>query len=214
MNIRKWGIKTLKDASESLLEALDRADERGGELRDQIKEKVLTSRRIAALKNGLMKRPTLSSTDNAAAEGVVPTAGAQPAVPSSVPSPRAAEVFSYGDARKPAQVFGARSCPWSGRSLRLFESTGINAVYVDLDLAGSGSIREELRAQTGQQTIPYIYLRGRFIGGFNALDEIYRLGQLPYYVLSEAERQLHPDHGKIDIAPRASKIDAFDRPPS
>lgn len=218
MNIRKWGITTLKDASERLLEALDRADERGGELRDQIKEKVLTSRRITALKNGLMKRPTLSSTDNPTAAGAAPaaaapTAGAQ-TVPSSAPTSHAAEVFSYGDARKPAQVFGARSCPWSGRSLRLFESAGINAVYVDLDLAGSGSIREELRAQTGQQTIPYIYLRGRFIGGFNALDEIYRLGQLPYYLLSEAERQLHPDHGKIDIAPRASKIDAFDRPPS
>lgn len=205
MDISKWGRKAFKEASERLLDVADRVDERGGELRDQLKERLVNSRRLAALKDSLKKR----TPSDLAHE---PTSTQEPPQTAASKS-RAPDVFSYGDERKVAQVFGARSCPWSGRSMRLFESAGIAAVYLDLDLEGSGSIREELRAQTGQQTIPYIYLRGQFVGGFNALDEIYRLGRLPYYILSATERLAHPDHGTIEVAQRSSNIDAFERPP-
>ena len=110
--------------------------------------------------------------------------------------------FSFGDARKPAQVFGAKSCPWSERSMGLLEKSGVEATYLDLDHPGSNQIREQLRAETSQQTVPYIYLRGQFIGGYDAIDEINRLGQLSYLVLPEAERLEHPDHGTINIAKR------------
>jgi glutaredoxin len=199
IDLKKWSRVALKEASERLLQVADRADELGGELRDQVKEKLRTSTRLANLKKSYQ-------------ENLVPqshTVQRNQVENKTTPVPREAEVFSFGDARKAAQVFGARSCSWSGRSLRLFESAGIKATYLDLDLAGSDSIREELRVETGQLTIPYIYLRGRFIGGFNALDEIERLGQLAYYVLPEAERLTHPDHGKVNISPRTSNVDAL-----
>jgi hypothetical protein len=43
---------------------------------------------------------------------------------------------------------------------------------------------------------------GRFIGGYNALDEIHRLGQLEYLILSEGDRAQHPLHGRIEVMPR------------
>lgn len=113
--------------------------------------------------------------------------------------PTESEAFSFGDARQAAQVFGTRSCPWSDRALSLFEGADIKATYLDLDHPGSDSIRKQLRSETGQGTVPYIYLRGQFIGGFDALDEINRLGQLTYCVLPEAEQLAHADHGKFEI---------------
>jgi glutaredoxin len=200
IDLKKWSRQALKDASTRLLDVADRADERGGEIRDQIKEKLRTSRRLAELKKSL----TTSSTTDSKHQ-------AEDKLAPATPSKKEPDVFSYGDARKAAQVFGARSCSWSGRSLRLFESAGVQATYLDLDHPGSGPIREELRKETGQHTVPYIYLRGQFIGGFNALDEIHRLGQLPYLLLTEAEREQHPDHGKIEIAPRKRDFD-FEEP--
>jgi len=199
IDLKKWSRQALKEAGERILDAADRADERGGELRDQIKEKLRNSRRLTHLKKALSV--PLATKPNA--QGETDQAAATPVTPSrSEP-----EVFSYGDVRKAAQVFGARSCSWSGRSIRLLESAGVQATYLDVDRPGSGPIREELRMETGQHTVTYIYLRGEFIGGFNALDEIYRLGQLPYLLLPESERQQHPDHGRVEIAPRKRDFD-------
>ena len=36
--------------------------------------------------------------------------------------------------------------------------------------------------------MPWIYLRGTFVGGFNALSEVDRLGQLEYATLSTADK--------------------------
>ncbi len=68
-------------------------------------------------------------------------------------------------------------------------------------MAATGVLRE-LKQETKQDTVPYIFVRGRFIGGYNALDELQRLGQLEYLILSDAERAKHPMHGRIEVAPR------------
>ncbi len=46
--------------------------------------------------------------------------------------------------------------------------------------------------ETKQNTQPWMFLRGEFIGGFNALDEVYRLGQL----------ESRPAMAKMSIAKR------------
>ena len=50
--------------------------------------------------------------------------------------------------------------------------------------------------------MPFVYLRGQFIGGFNALAEIERLGQLEYALMSAAEREKVPPHARFEIVPR------------
>lgn len=48
--------------------------------------------------------------------------------------------------------------------------------------------------ETKQHTVPYVYLRGQFVGGFNALSEIERLGQLEVALMSAEERKAAPAH--------------------
>ena len=175
-----------------------------GKLGRKALTKVKSSRKLAAIKGGI---DILISSDDESQNKL--SSSSKKRDPARVES----ESFSLGDARKAAQVFGARSCPWSGRALRVFESAGVKASYMDLDIDGSFPIREELRKETGQRSVPYVFLRGRFIGGFDALDEVQRLGQLEYLTLSEAERQAHPNHGKVEIAPRTNHLDTTNSPP-
>lgn len=157
---------------------MSRADELGGKVRDRLTEKLEALKAPAPLK---------------------------PAVPAVAPQPRPAAkppLVGLGDPGRPAQVFGRRSCPWSGRVLALLESNRVEHSYFDLDTYGGESVLRELKLETKQDTVPYVYLRGRFIGGYNALDEIHRLGQLDYLILSESERVQHPLHGRIEVAAR------------
>jgi glutaredoxin len=177
---RELGKKLLGRASGEVVRALSRADELGGKVRDRLSEKLEA-----------FKAPTAAKP---AAAPVAASASPRPAVK---PPP-----VGLGDPGRPAQVFGRRSCPWSGRVLALLESNRIEHSYFDLDTYGGESVLRELKLETKQDTVPYVFVRGRFIGGYNALDEIQRLGQLEYLVLSEADRARHPLHGRIEVAPR------------
>ncbi len=175
---RELGKKLLERASGKLGDALSRADVLGGKVRDSVAEK------LAALTEG--SPATLRSA-------VAPT-------PRVVVKP---PPIGLGDPGRAAQVFGRASCPWSGRVVALLESARVEHSYFDLDSYGSDSVMRELKLETKQETVPYVYIRGRFIGGYNALDEIHRLGQLDYLKLSEADRAQHPLHGRIEVAPRS-----------
>jgi len=175
---RELGKKLLLKASGTVGDALSRADVLGGKVRDRVAEK------LAELKSAAPP-PAVK-----APAPVVP----RPAVK---PPP-----VGLGDPGRPAQVFGRRSCPWSGRVLALLEANRIEHSYFDLDTYGGESVLRELKLETKQETVPYVYVRGHFVGGYNALDELQRLGQLEYLVLSEAERAKHPLHGRFEVAPR------------
>jgi glutaredoxin len=130
-------------------------------------------------------------------------AAAPPLVPSKPAAPLAkVKIIGLGDASKPVQVFGRRSCTWSGRVVALLESQRVEHTYFELDSYGGEGVLRELKVETKQDTVPYVYVRGRFIGGYNALDELHRLGQLEYLVLPDAERERHPLHGRIEVAKR------------
>lgn len=177
---RELGKKLLERASGKVVDALSRADVLGGKVRDRVVEK------LDALKTA------------------VPTPAAPVARPAApTPAPVKPRPTGLGDPGRPVQVFGRESCPWSGRVLALLESSRIEHSYFDLDGYGSDSVLRELKLETKQETVPYVYVRGRFIGGYNALDELQRLGQLEYLTLSDADRAKHPMHGRISVAPRA-----------
>jgi glutaredoxin len=175
---RELGKRLLEKASGKVGDALSRADVLGGNVRDRVVEK------LAELKP-------------AAPPPVVKAPAAVAPRPVVKPPPA-----GLGDPGRLAQVFGRRSCPWSGRVLALLESNRIEHSYFDLDTYGGESVLRELKLETKQDTVPYVFVRGRFIGGYNAIDELHRLGQLEYLVLSDAERAQHPMHGRIEVAPR------------
>lgn len=195
-SLKNWSQERLKEAGAKLLRVADRADERGGELRDRLKDKIEDSERLTRFREVLRTSSSSERSSDAPAQSAAELA--HESVQSSLSS-RVPTSFSYSDPRKPAQVFGTRRCPWSDRAVRLLESEEIETSYVDLDHPASGPMRDELQAETGQRTVPYIYIRGKFIGGYSQLDEIHRLGQLEYLTLPESERRKHPDHGRIEI---------------
>jgi glutaredoxin len=172
---RELGKRILARASGTVVDALSRADELGGKLRERLSESLSTPQRPLP-----PRHPPAASAREVAKP---PPAG-------------------LGDPSRPVQVFGRASCPWSGRVLALLERARIEPMYFDLDGYGADSVLRELKLETKQDTVPYVFLRGRFIGGYNALDEVYRLGQLEYLTLPETERAAHPLHGRVEIAAR------------
>jgi glutaredoxin len=182
---RDLGKKLLQKASGKVGDALSRADVLGGKVRDRVVEKLAE-----------LKPATPPPVVKAAA----------PVAPRPVVKP---PPTGLGDPGRPAQVFGRRSCPWSGRVLALLESNRIEHSYFDLDTYGGESVLRDLKLETKQDTVPYVFVRGRFIGGYNAIDELQRLGQLEYLVLSDDERAQHPMHGRIQVAPRTHDGEQF-----
>ncbi len=65
------------------------------------------------------------------------------------------------------------------------------------------ALQLRLGNETNQHTVPYVYLRGRFIGGYNALAEVERLGQLEQALLSAEARAALPAHERaVEIVAR------------
>lgn len=182
---RELGKKFLQKAAGKVGDALSSADVLAGKVRDRAVEK------LAELK--------------AAPPPPAPRPAA-PVAPRPVVKP---PPVGLGDPSRPAQVFGRRSCPWSGRVLALLKSNDIEHSYFDLDAYDGQSVLRELKLETKQDTVPFVFVRGQFIGGYNALDELHRLGQLEYLVLPEAERAQHPMHGRIQVAPRRHDGERF-----
>lgn len=144
----------------------------------------------------LLDPPATASPGDGSSESLAVT-GTAPAPP------------RLGDPEKAAQIFGRHSCPWTGRAVALMEREGASFEFIDLDAGENARLRSWLVAETKQNTNPYVFLRGRFVGGFNALDEIARLGQLAFEMMTPAERARQPSRVRIEVAPR----DDNDRPP-
>lgn len=122
-------------------------------------------------------------------------AAAAPAAAKAAPKTPLQEA-PLGDPSVAAQIFGRRTDMWSGRAVRLFQDLGIEARFIDLDQPEHLGVEMKLVRDTKQYEVPWVYLRGEFLGGFNALDELHRLGKLEERTLPPGERQ----------APRKSRV--------
>ena len=83
-----------------------------------------------------------------------------------------ASAVGFGDPGIKAQIFGKKSCPWSGRAITLLEKHKVDFDWVDLEEPENEAKLVLLQVETKQHTVPFVYLRGAFIGGFNALAEV------------------------------------------
>lgn len=188
--------------------AFNRADELGGEARDWLVERYQESPRAQALLGKLRrkKHDQVIVRERPKTERKEPAAKAAKAKPEKVSAkPKVAAAAApkgFGDAELKAQVYGRKSCPWTGRAIKLLEDRKVDYDFVDLDDAKPGT-DIALVAESKQNTTPYVYLRGQFIGGYNALAEIERLGQLDFALMTQAERDAAPPHVvRVVIVPR------------
>jgi glutaredoxin len=109
---------------------------------------------------------------------------------------------SLGNPQRPAQVFGRGSCLWTGRVTRLLEDRGVEHDYVDLDDPANQAHHVQLVRETKQNESPYVFVRGEFIGGYDALSELDRLGQLAERVEADASGKAGPLKSKVVVAAR------------
>jgi glutaredoxin len=208
-NDQKWAAQAMS----KLVSALNRADEIGGELRDYVQDRMAHDPRVAQVRSQIAR--LLGRKDPQPDPAARPTAAA--ATPASAPAPAAspapaaaspaasvdARPKGFGDPSIKAQIFGKRSCPWSGRAISLLERHKVDFDFVDLEEPEHEAKQVKLTQETRQNTVPYVYLRGQFVGGFNALSEIERLGQLEVALMSKEELTRAPAHLRgVEIVPR------------
>ena len=198
-----------KQATEKLFAALNRADELGGELRDYLQEKVAHDPRYVTARKRLAKLfgksyESRQETATKAQHAEAKKAAAAAPTPAPKADPRAA---GFGDPSIKAQIFGKKSDPWTGRAITILERNKVDFDNIDLEEPEHEGKLLPLTNETKQHTVPFVYLRGQFIGGFNALAEIERLGQLEYALMSAAEKEKVPAHARFEIVPRPNTDD-------
>ena len=186
--------KLLRSAAQKVVGALNRADEIGGEVRDWIQEKVVVDPRYVTARKRLAK--VFGKEYRSAGEAAAQAAKQEQARAAAAPDPNAAPAAAkgLGDPSIKAQIYGRKSCAWSGRAITILEKHKVDFDFLDLDDSDHENLLPGLIRDTHQNTVPYIYLRGQFIGGFNALAEIERLGQLEFALMTAAERAAQPEH--------------------
>ncbi len=181
-------------------ETLNKADVIGGELRDKLMARYQESERAQRV---VAKLQRLRGNKDHGVELRQPGAARTAADnEESAAASTASAQTGLGDPGVAAQIYGRSSCPWSGRAIRLLEDRKIDYDFIDMDDEDHGGLDTPLIAETKQNTVPYVYLRGQFIGGYNALAEVDRLGQLEAATLSDEERAATPSTEKVVIAPR------------
>lgn len=196
--------KWTRQATEKLFSALNRADELGGELRDYIQDKLVVDPRYVSARKRIAKLLGKSYESRAEADAKAKTVAAKKAA-AAAPTPAkkpAATSAGFGDASIKAQIFGKKSDPWTGRAITILERHKVDFDNVDLEEPEHEQKLVGLANETKQHTVPFVYLRGQFIGGFNALAEIERLGQLEYALMTADERAKVPAHARFEIVAR------------
>lgn len=67
-------------------------------------------------------------------------------------------------------------CPYCINAKKLLEEK--NIPYTDHPIDDKPEKKHELFAQTGQDTVPYIFINGKLIGGFTELKQLAETGKL------------------------------------
>ena len=184
-----------KQATERVLAALNRADEIGGEVRDYIQDKLTVDPRYIKARKTVAKwlgREYVSREEAASQAAAAEAKRKANAAPT--PAKKQDASAGFGNPEIKAQIFGKKSCPWSGRAITVLERNKVDFDFVDLEEPEHEAKLVPLANETRQHTVPFVYLRGQFIGGFNALAEIERLGQLEIAMMTKAERESLPEH--------------------
>jgi glutaredoxin 3 len=76
----------------------------------------------------------------------------------------------------PVKVYVTAYCPYCHAALRLLEDKGVPYERVDVD--GDRPARAWLQKETGQHTVPQVFIGGRSYGGYTDIAALDRRGEL------------------------------------
>jgi glutaredoxin len=184
----------MSDLKSRVKEVLDRADELGGDLRDYLKNRWEHDERLASVRERIDRMRGRTPTVPARAKPAA-SAPSTATTTAAAPAPAApAKPVGLGNPGLPAQIYGKNSCAWTGRSITVLEKHKVDYDYIDLEQQENEKYLPLLAIETHQNTVPYVFLRGKFIGGYNALAEVERLGQLEVALMTAEEREKAPAH--------------------
>jgi glutaredoxin 3 len=74
------------------------------------------------------------------------------------------------------RVYTKHHCPFCVRAKALLGRKGV--AYREIDVEGDDGLRSWLVEQSGQRTVPQIFVGERPLGGYSDIEELDRLGKL------------------------------------
>jgi glutaredoxin 3 len=81
-------------------------------------------------------------------------------------------------------VYTTQTCPFCVRAKRLLERKKV--VFEEISVEGKDELRVWLVEQSGQRTVPQIFVGERSLGGFSDIDALDREGKLDPILRGEA----------------------------
>ena len=95
-----------------------------------------------------------------------PAAAAKPAAPAPTAS------LSMGDPGLLLQVFGRRSCVESGFAIKLLSQKSLPVRLIDIEDPDNVTMEPRLITETKSYKTPYVFVRGRYLGDYQALEKL------------------------------------------
>lgn len=84
-------------------------------------------------------------------------------------------------------VFSKSYCPYCVQAVKTLKSIGQSPVVIELDQVDGGDEQHAyLKQKTGQNTVPVIYIKQKFIGGNSDLQALNSNGKLQSFLWSSS----------------------------
>jgi glutaredoxin 3 len=80
------------------------------------------------------------------------------------------------DKKSTAILYTKSHCPYCFKAKNLLDKLEIS--YSEVDLENDQELQQKLIEQTGQRTVPYIYIDQKFIGGYDQLYKLHQTGKI------------------------------------
>ena len=76
-------------------------------------------------------------------------------------------------------IFSWVRCPYCVKAKALLQPLSKDVAVYDVDKMENGeALHNEVIKMTGQETVPAVFINGKFIGGFSDTDALHRQGKL------------------------------------
>ncbi len=74
------------------------------------------------------------------------------------------------------QIYSKQNCPYCVRAKLLLQKKGV--AFEEIDVENDDARRAWLVEESGQRTVPQVFVDGRSLGGFTDIDVLDRKGEL------------------------------------